>query len=85
MPPPCWADRSFHAKAIMLEKSAERRALLAAFAMIDSSDTGAITLRQFHSLVRTLRSGARTNEIRAVFEMLDKDKSSAVGPEEFLR
>ena len=68
----------------MLEKSAERRALLAAFAMIDANDTGHITLRQFHSLVRTLRSGARTNEIRAVFEMLDKDKSSAVGADEFL-
>ena len=68
----------------MLEKSAERRALLAAFAMIDANDTGHITLRQFHALVRTLRSGARTNEIRAVFEMLDKDKSSAVGPDEFL-
>ena len=68
----------------MLEKSAERRALLAAFAMMDANDTGHITLRQFHSLVRTLRSGAKTNEIRAVFEMLDKDKSSAVGADEFL-
>ena len=68
----------------MREKSAERRALLAAFAMIDANDTGHITLRQFHALVRTLRSGARTHEIRAVFEMLDKDKSAAVGADEFL-
>lgn len=74
-----------HHKRVVIEgKRRERRALLAAFSMVDTDGDALLSLGEFYRLMKRFRGRSSTREARAIHKILDTDATGDISLHEFL-
>ena len=74
-----------HGFVILQEKIAQRKALLAAFALLDLDGDGKLDEKEFSRLLRAVRPAVGPKTIELAFRLCDSDNSSCLDREEFLQ
>ena len=74
-----------HAFVILREKIAQRKALLATFALLDCDGDGKVDEAEFSSLLAAVRPGVTPSTIELAFRLLDRDNSRTLDSDEFLQ
>eukprot|EP00304_Pavlova_gyrans_P007740 CAMPEP_0206047384 /NCGR_PEP_ID=MMETSP1466-20131121/21119_1 /ASSEMBLY_ACC=CAM_ASM_001126 /TAXON_ID=44452 /ORGANISM="Pavlova gyrans, Strain CCMP608" /LENGTH=1266 /DNA_ID=CAMNT_0053422397 /DNA_START=31 /DNA_END=3827 /DNA_ORIENTATION=+ len=74
-----------HHKRVVIEgKRRERRALLAAFSMVDTDGDSLLSLSEFYRLMKRFRRKTSTQEARVIHKLLDTDSTGDISLHEFL-
>ena len=73
-----------HAYAVLYEKVEQRKSLLAAFALLDTSDDGQLDAMEFNRLLHAVRPQISDRTRDLMFSLLDADGSKNIDTKEFL-
>ena len=74
-----------HAYILLQEKLNERKALLAAFALLDLNGDGTLSVREFMQLLAQVRPHASASARSLLFKLIDTDGSESLDSHEFLK
>ena len=73
-----------HGFVVLSEKVEQQKALLAAFALLDTSGDGKLDVLEFEKLLRNVSPGVTRESIDLAFQLLDKDNDHLLDAKEFL-